>query len=178
MDPLTGCPSVQSWSGTNAELASTPEISALSPPRLPSPELSGASQVPRLPTLPSAWLQLGGGSHNPLSAPRILYRDSKKKKFRKIRLLVYCKGCDCKQASGRDAGARWGAGRTDRWQQGLACMSHGAVWLLGRSSLHVLRIVLCPHSLDPLSPFCSFHAWFFYALQFSAEMTPPQRSPL
>ena len=75
-------------------------------------------------------------------------------------------------------GARSGAGRTDRWQQGLACMSHGAVWLLGRSSLHVLRIVLCPHSLDPLSPFCSFHAWFFYALQFSAEMTPPQRSPL
>lgn len=49
-------------------------------------------------------------------------------------------------------GARWGAGRTDRWQQGLACTSRGAVWLLGRSSLlRGLRIVHCPHGLDPLT---------------------------
>ena len=49
-------------------------------------------------------------------------------------------------------GARWGAGRTDRWQQGLARTSRGAVWLLGCSPLlHVLRTAHCPHGLDALT---------------------------
>lgn len=62
--------------------------------------------------------------------------------------------CSCGavwRAKTRMRGARWGTGRTDRWQQGLVCTSHGAVWLRGHSSLlHVLRIVHCPHGLDAL----------------------------
>ena len=49
-------------------------------------------------------------------------------------------------------GARWGAARTDRWQQGLARTGRGAAWLLGCSPLlHVLSTARCPHGLDALT---------------------------
>ena len=111
---------------------------------------------PGCPHFPSAWLQLGGGSHNPLSAPRILYRDSKKKKKNSGRYVYWftVKGAIVNRRVAEMQGP--GGGQAPR-QHLCGFTSLGALWLsLSKASYNLISCHL------PKVPTFSSRVWSFW----------------